>query len=111
MTKACPNCGSARVYRARHRHLGERALTVLGCTMQRCHECNERYARFGNSMLEAASLSAVLKKLILALSMAAAVLVLMGAILWFSHAQAVQPHDAGRVEPAGAGYRALLIRV
>ena len=99
MTKVCPNCGSARVYRSRRRHAVERVLTVLGCSMRRCHDCNKRYARFGNSMLEATGLPGFSNKLRLALTMAAALMLLMGAILWFSRAQAAQPSDTGRIEP------------
>lgn len=52
----------------------------------------------------------VSKKAYLALTMAAAVVFIMGAILWFSRAQAAPVSDSGRVVPAGRP-PALLIKV
>ena len=79
--------------------------------MRRCHDCNTRYARFGRSMVGTGDLQGVSKKLFLALTMAAALAVIMGAILWFSRVQAAPAPDIGCVAPAGRPFPALLLKV
>jgi len=107
----CPRCGSARLYRSRRRYPLERVLTALGATMRRCHECNRRYARFGHSMMGVRDLRTVSKRLGLVLSMAAAVVVIMIAILWFSRAQSVPASDTGCATPIRRSLQAQFFRV
>jgi hypothetical protein len=107
----CPNCGSARLYRSRRRHPFERTLAALGATMRRCHDCNRRYASFGQSMMGVRDLWGVSRKVGLALTMAIAVVFIMAAILWFSHARSVPTSDTGCLMPVPRFISALLFRV
>jgi predicted RNA-binding Zn-ribbon protein involved in translation (DUF1610 family) len=100
-TTACPSCGSKRIYRSRRRHLAERTLAMLGSDMRRCHECNTRYARFGRSLVQTGDLRGVSRKFYWTLTMAAAVVFIMSAILWFSRVQAAPGPDTGSIVPAG----------
>lgn len=108
---ACPHCGSARLYRSRRRYPLERVLTALGATMRRCHECNGRYARFGHSMMGVRDLRTVSRKLGLVLTMAAAVVIIMFAILWFSRAQSVPTSDTGCATPVRQSIQVQFFRV
>ena len=93
----CPNCGSGRLYRSRRRHPVERALGVFGTHIRRCHDCNKRYARFGHSMINMHDVQRVSRRLGLAIAMAAAIILLMGTILWFNRAQFAHPSDSGTI--------------
>jgi DNA-directed RNA polymerase subunit RPC12/RpoP len=95
----CPNCGSKRMYRSRRRNLRERAAAMLGCVMRRCHECGRRYVTFGRSMVNMQNLQRFVRRIGLALAMAAAAIFLLGVILWFSRAQSAAASDAGSVAP------------
>ena len=99
-TSNCPQCGSGRMYRSRRRSFRERLLTSFGCAMQRCHECNRRYASFGSSMMKVEDLRRIGRKIGLALTMAAAAVILLGVVLWFSRAQAAAASDARSLAPA-----------
>lgn len=108
---ACPNCGSERLYRSRRRHPLERILAALGATMRRCHDCNHRYARFGHSMMSVRDLRTVSRKFCLVLTMAAAAVFIMVAILWFSHAQSVPTSDTGCFTPIQCSVPSRFVRV
>lgn len=64
--------------------------------MQRCHQCNLRYVRFGSSMVGLADLRRISERLLLAIGMATAAALVMAVILWFSHAPL---NDTGRLAP------------
>jgi hypothetical protein len=98
---SCPECGSARVHRSRHRCSMERAIAVLGGGMRRCHSCNSRYAVFGASWLRMTDLRGISRRLLLVFAMAAAALLIMAVTLWFGHVPSTPAGDTGQV--AGPG--------
>lgn len=96
----CPSCMSPRVYRSQRRGWMERGLSLAGATPRRCHECNARYMGIGRRLLGVSRLKRTAKKFALALAMAAAVVVILGAILYFSRSQAATG-DARLVQASG----------
>ena len=85
---ACPGCGSRRVYRSRKRGWIERLAGMVGANPQRCHECNARYLGLGGRLFRFGFLQGAAKNIFLTVTMAAAVLFILAAILYFSRAQA-----------------------
>jgi hypothetical protein len=76
------------VYRSHRRGFTERALSLAGLKIRRCHACNLRFARFGGSVALVQDVQRVLRRL------AQLALVLLGAafilatVLWLSARQA-----------------------
>ncbi len=97
----CRNCGSDRVHRSRRRNGLERVLTSFGCGMQRCHECNRRYLSLGRIMVPTQKLERFARKTGLALAMAAAAVVLLAVVLWFSRTQSAPVSDTDNFAPSG----------
>jgi hypothetical protein len=62
-------------------------------------------------MVGTGDLRGISKKLYVALTMAVAVVFIMGAILWFGRVQAAPISDTGCVVPAGRPLPALLLKV
>jgi hypothetical protein len=85
--RECPGCGARRIYRSRRSDLLERLLATCGAKACRCHDCNARYIRLGRCMWRVGRVRGVSRKLGLAIIMAAAVLVLLGAVLYFGRVQ------------------------
>ncbi len=86
--RACPLCGSNRVYRSHRRGLTERVIALAGFKIRRCHACNVRFIRFGRSFVLLADVRRATSWCARwALGLAGAVLVL-AAILWLSVRQA-----------------------
>jgi hypothetical protein len=109
MTINCPQCGSARIHRSRRRLTLERLTILAGGSLRRCHECNARYLMFGSSLIRIADLRRVRERCLLASAMAAAALLIMAAIIWFSHSQASSTSETGRLVPA-SGPVSVLVR-
>lgn len=61
--RACPACGSVRVYRSRRRTLAERALVLAGGHIQRCHGCDVRFVRFRNWTIDVRNAQRVFRML------------------------------------------------
>lgn len=86
--RACPRCGSTRVYRSHRRGFTERALSLAGLKVRRCHTSNLRFARLGSSAIWMEDAARVVRKLI-----QWAVLLIGGAlilrlVMWLSARQA-----------------------
>jgi hypothetical protein len=76
------------VHRSRSRHLIEWLLAESGAGVQRCHDCNARYARLGSSMIRLRDLRKLSSALCFSLAMAAAVMIIVLAISWVGHREA-----------------------
>jgi hypothetical protein len=93
----CAQCGSDRVHRSQCRHILERIATVLGGSMTRCHDCNSRYLKWGGSLFRVTNLQRVSGRLVLAIAMVAAAIVVMLSILWLSRTESNPSGDTGRL--------------
>jgi multidrug resistance efflux pump len=65
--------------------------------MRRCHECDARYVKLGDSLLRATDIKRVLRRFALAVVMVMAAVVVMLSILWFSRSQSTPSSDTGRL--------------
>jgi hypothetical protein len=87
ITAICHKCGSHRVHRSRRRGVLERVVALAGMRFRRCHECNTRFATFGNSVLLKSDVDSLLRKVGIALLMMAALIVVVAVVMWFSGQQ------------------------
>jgi type VI protein secretion system component VasF len=84
----CLQCGSPDVHRSRRRQVFERLLVLIGGRMQRCHDCKERFLKLGGSLIRMKDLRRLRLRLAIAAGMVIALLLLLVAIIWFSHSLA-----------------------
>jgi len=93
----CPRCGADRVHRSHRRDPAEKALSLLGARICRCHACEARFARVASSTLYMDDARRLLRRLrVLALAIAGILLVL-AVVSWSIENQAAPPPSDGRV--------------
>jgi len=88
ITAICHKCGSQRVHRSRRKGALERIVALAGLRFRRCHECNARFATFGNSVLVKSDVDSLLRRVGIALLMFVALVVVVAIVMWFSGKQA-----------------------
>jgi len=87
ITAICPKCGSLKVHRSRRHGVLERLVALAGLRFRRCHECNTRFATFGNSVLLKTDVDGLLRKIGIALLMMLALIIVVAIVMWFSGKQ------------------------
>jgi hypothetical protein len=75
------------MHRSHRRTICEKALGAVGGTVRRCHNCDSRFVQIGGSLIRVKDAQRVFQKVTLALGMAAAAAVMLGAILWLTRSQ------------------------
>jgi hypothetical protein len=66
----------------------ERLVALAGLRFRRCHECNTRFATFGNSVLLKNDVDGLMRRVGVGLLTLAALLVVVAIVTWFSNRQA-----------------------
>jgi hypothetical protein len=84
---SCPRCKDENVHRSRRRGPIEYLISLVGFRIRRCHACNLRFATLGDSTLLTADVRKSMRKVYLFAFMAAALVTVLGLVLWFSAKQ------------------------
>lgn len=82
--RPCPRCGSTQVDRSHRRGFAERALSLLGLKIRRCHGCNLRFARLGSSAIWIEDVESLARKLAFLALMVAGTALLLALVAWLS---------------------------
>ena|SRR5438270_2628131 len=101
ISPACPKCGSTKIHHSHRRTLSERAASVLGAKMKRCHECNVRFVQLHGSTLLGADFQVVIRRMAWIALTILALFAVLAAVVWFSGRQAA-PSDSSANYPAPA---------
>lgn len=82
LRRPCPICKSPRVYRSRRRGLVELALGVAGLKVRRCHSCDSRFIRVGESVLLVKDIRVGIRRIAQAVAVVVGVALVVAAVLW-----------------------------
>ena len=75
-------------------------MALLGFRPCRCHQCNARFARRGDSLLRIGEVNRILQWLAIALMMVTAAAAILAGIVWFSHRVAsINPAESHAIAP------------